>query len=87
MAVIPATYDAGRPRYGRVPDFMREVALEHDIPFLDLRPVLTTPDGFPVRDTRLLRDGHLTERGHRLVAHAMASFVRERNLLREPARR
>jgi hypothetical protein len=81
IAAIPAMYDAGHPRYARVPDFMREVALEHDIPFLDLRPVLATPDGFPVAGTRLLRDGHLTESGHRLVAHAMASFVRERQLL------
>lgn len=47
---------------------------ELGIPFLDLQPVLAKKN---YRNLFIPREGHLSERGHRIVAEALAGFILE----------
>jgi hypothetical protein len=64
---------------------VRDIATQQGLPFLDLRPFLTTAEGWPTPNTRLPEDGHLTASGNQLVASAVAKFLRDRDLLRTQA--
>ena len=55
-----------------------EVARRLQVPFFD--PPLAGPDGKALPGTRLARDGHLSEAGHRLLARSLAGFLREQGL-------
>ena len=57
------------------------IAASEGLPFLDLRPAVSGPDGRAFPGDRLLGDGHLTAQGSRRVATEVARFLGEQGHL------
>lgn len=82
LAFLPELDKVDESRDDVMENIIREAASSSRLPFLDLRPALSGPDGRAFPGDRIPVDGHLTAQGSRRAATAIARFVREQNLMR-----
>jgi hypothetical protein len=62
---------------------MSEFALKHEVPVLDLLPLLTTKIAEEQADPKdyFMDADHLTLRGNKIVANMIAEFILQENLI------
>jgi hypothetical protein len=82
VGFMPAQNPGSTERDAIIPELLRVSAEEEHLPFLNLTPDVSGPDGDPFPGSRLLPlDGHFSPIGTRRVAGAIARFLVERGLV------
>jgi len=77
VAYLPGQRTAELLEDVRIPAYLAQFAEEAGVPFFWAGGEIGNPAGTgPLPGTRLAHDGHLTELGHRLLAHDLARFLR-----------
>lgn len=84
LGFLPELDPKNQSRDDAVEKVLADVARSLELPYLDLRPDLSAPDGRAIPGDRLPQDGHLSPAGSERAARAIARFLAQEKLFPRP---